>query len=430
MGDDPKLTPGSEGDITSLIDAFRYFNEAATTLGAAYRKLESRIQELTEQLEEKDSQLYSRLIELDRVTKYLTSLVESLSSGVVAVDMNGMITIFNRSAAGMLGIAAESAIGCHYTDILGNDAGESGALRTLREGPELRGVERVLYGRGIKVAYQTTWVVDSLGDRIGVVEVFEDVSLMRDLEARLEHQKTLSALGEMAAAVAHELRNPLAGIGGFAALLKKDLAGDPKLASKVDRILQGVHALDRVAGNLLFLTRQTTIKREEIDLQSLLSEIVQLLESEIHGSGSDIGIHLSLPAEQIPVSADRELMRLVFTNVTKNAVQAIPSGRKGEVAVELLWKLLANRFEVLISDNGIGIPDENRERLFSPFFTTRHSGTGLGLALVKKVIDLHKGEIHIDSAEGVGTRFSISLPIRPLAAGESYGQLVAAKETL
>jgi|GEM_PF-191489 len=400
-----------EGEISSLINAFRYFNEAATTLGAAYRKLEARINDLTNQLDEKDRQLYSRLVELDRVTRYLMSLVESLSSGVVAVDMNGVITIFNRAAAEMLAIPAEGAIGKPYCEIFKCDD-RCGAMRTLMEGPELRGVERELPGRALKAAYQTTWVVDSFGERIGVVEVFEDITMLRDLEAKIEHQKTLSALGEMAAAVAHELRNPLSGIGGFAALLKKELAGEPKKLQKVEKIIRGVHTLDRIAGNLLFLTRQKTIRREDVDIRIILSDVAQILESEIANHNSSIKLWLNLPEENVIVSADPELLRLIFTNLGKNAMQAIEPDKFGEVKIQLIWRLLTNRYEVTVDDNGSGISSDNIPKLFNPFFTTKHYGTGLGLALVKKAVELHQGDVAVESVIGAGSRFRVSLPIR------------------
>lgn len=409
MNADLTSHPVTEADIGALVNAFRYFNETAANLNTAYQKLEARFVDLNRQLEEKDRELYTRLRELDRVTRYLNSLVESLSAGVVAIDMDGKITIFNRAAAEMIGIQAESAIGKDYLDILSPDGSPQGAYLTLIKGPETRGVERRFPKVGLVVNSQTGWVVDSFGERIGVMEFFEDVSTARRLEERLEQQKTLSALGEMAASVAHELRNPLAGIGGYAAMLKEELKNDAALREMANSIVQGVKNLDKIATNLLFLTKRSSINIESFDVISLLEEIRDLMQFEAAAMEKSVKVSLKTPRERINVSADPALVRMVFTNLGRNAVQSL--GSQGEIKIALVWRLLANRLDITITDTGCGISKENLGRLFNPFFTTREKGTGLGLALVKKAVDLHRGEITVESEFGKGSRFIVSLPI-------------------
>jgi len=409
MSTDRPPTGISEADIGSLVNAFRYFNETATNLSTAYQRLEARMGDLNRQLEEKDRQLYTRLRELDRVTRYLNSLVESLSAGVVAIDMEGHVTIFNRAAAEMIGIQAESAIGRHYSDVLATGTTPQGAYQTLLHGPEIRGVERKFPGVGVTVSSQTGWVVDSFGERIGVMELFEDVSIARRLEERLEQQKTLSALGEMAASVAHELRNPLAGIGGYAAMLKEELADNPTLGTMADAIVNGVRNLDKIATNLLFLTRRSTVSPEPFNIVKVMSEVCDLLRTEAAMSENKTQFFLKLPQENVAVIGDETLIRMILTNLGRNAMQAIQSG--GEVTLKLTWRLLANRYDIAVRDNGSGIPKESLARLFNPFYTTREHGTGLGLALVKKAVDLHHGEIGVESEVGQGSRFTISIPI-------------------
>jgi len=181
---------------------------------------------------------------------------------------------------------------------------------------------------------------------------------------------------------------------------------------KVEKIIRGVHTLDRIAGNLLFLTRQKTIRREDVDIRIILSDVAQILESEIANHNSSIKLWLNLPEENVIVSADPELLRLIFTNLGKNAMQAIEPDKFGEVKIQLIWRLLTNRYEVTVDDNGSGISSDNIPKLFNPFFTTKHYGTGLGLALVKKAVELHQGDVAVESAIGAGSRFRVSLPIR------------------
>ncbi len=397
-------------DVNSLIKAFQNFNQAATSLASSYQKLEQRVEQLTAELEEKDHQLYSRLRELDRASRYITTLLDTISSGVIAIDLDGRITMFNRMAGELLGRAPENAVDRNYDEVMGKDYLQSGALYTLHYGPELRAVEKVLPATGIRVESSTTWVVDSMGNRVGLIEMFDDVTSLRRLEERVEHHQTLAALGEMAAAVAHELRNPLAGIGGFAALLREDLPAQSDQIELVERIIEGVHSLDRLAGNLLFLTRETKVARASFDPRELVREVVLLLRSEVKQKKLPVRIDMVMPEESIMMAADKELLRMMLTNLGRNALQAME--RKGVVTFRVIWRLLANRVDLIVEDEGKGIPPENLDKLFNPFFTTRSEGTGLGLAMVKKAVDLHKGQLRVESEVDIGSRFTATLPIR------------------
>ncbi len=405
-----KESEEKEFDVHSLIDAFQNFNKTATSLTGSYQKLEARVEQLTEELEEKDQQLYSRLRELDRASRYITTLLDAISSGVIAIDLDGRITMFNRMAGELLGIFPEDAVDHPYEDIMGKDYLQSSALYTLHYGPELRGVEKVLPTTQIRVETCTTWVVDSMGNRVGLIEMFDDITTLRRLEEKVEHQSALTAMGEMAAAVAHELRNPLAGIGGFAAILREEMEEHSENLELVDKIVQGVHSLDRLATNLLFLTKQTRIARSSFDIRELVKDVTELLQSEIKEKKLKIEVTTEMPDEEIPLVADKELLRMLLTNLGRNAILAIV--RSGSIKFMVQWRLLANRVDLIVEDDGCGIPPENLHKLFNPFFTTRIEGTGLGLALVKKTVDIHKGQLRVESEVNVGTRFTVTLPIR------------------
>ncbi|MFH0765752.1 MAG: ATP-binding protein [Calditrichota bacterium] len=410
MSDTSPQPHDSGQDVESLVSAFRYFNETATTLSAAYQRLEFRVEQLTRELEEKDQMLYSRLREMDRLNRYFSSLLESLSSGVIAIDLEGRITIFNGTAAAYTDQSAENAIGKDYEEVMGSDSTSHNALFTLYQGIEIHQVEKNLPGSNRKVIVSTTWVVDSLGERVGVLELLDDVSVLRRMEERFEHQKTLSALGEMAAAVAHELRNPLAGIAGFTALLRDDLKSQPDKLRLVDKVMEGVKTLERLAGNLLFLAKPIDIKLETLDIHNLITDIVDLLRSETIADRPQLRLEAFLPEEKVNVVGNTDLIRMAILNLGRNALQAVKDD--GLVSFYLTWKLMHNRVEIIVEDNGCGIKEEHYNRLFSPFFSTKERGTGLGLALVKKAVELHKGEIGFETEIGKGSKFIITLPIR------------------
>jgi len=188
----------------------------------------------------------------------------------------------------------------------------------------------------------------------------------------------------MAAAVAHELRNPLSGIGGFAALLKEELVGDSHQIMLVERIIQGVHDLDGLASNLLLLTRHTKINLQNIDVRGMITDLIELFRSEVRNYDPTVIVDFDLPAEDIPFSADKELLKMALTNLGRNAIQALQNG--GRVTLAVKWRLMANRVDLVVRDDGSGIDDDVKAKLFNPFFTTRAEGTGLGLALVKKAV--------------------------------------------
>lgn len=403
---------GGKGDINQLVDAFRYFNETATSLNASFRRLEKRVEQLTLELEEKDRQLYSRLQELDRVSKFLASLLESTSSGVIAIDLDGRITIMNNTFSRLTGLNASDSIGKLYEEVIGAENLDCGALYTLKNGPEIRSVERILPERNIFVEVSTTWVIDSNDDRIGVVELVEDVSTIRQLEERFERQKTMSALGEMASAVAHELRNPLAGIGGFAALLKEDIEGEPEKMKLLDKIINGVNDLERLTSKMLFLTKPVQVKMDTFDLKQLVIEVMDILKAEAYSKDIPAVFKSQFPQENTEIIADKDLTRMILTNLGKNALQSLRG--EGCIRFNLTWQFFINRVNVTVEDDGCGIAEDNLSRLFNPFFTTRADGTGLGLALVKKAVDLQKGSLNVKSEIDAGSQFQVLLPIRPM----------------
>lgn len=219
------------------------------------------------------------------------------------------------------------------------------------------------------------------------------------LEAELAQAKTLAALGEMAALVAHEVRNPLAGICGFAALLKREVT-DSRLAPMLDKILEGATELERLTSALLNYTNQLDVAQAPVSLKDLVdltvSDFQRPLEKEME-------------ERELVIRGDRQYLKMALRNLIENAFQA--AGEEGKVKLCLGSQKGGQTVRLSIWDNGPGISPEVQRKIFTPFFTTRQEGTGLGLAIVKKIVEAHRGRVWVESAPQQGSTFYIELPL-------------------
>jgi signal transduction histidine kinase len=248
---------------------------------------------------------------------------------------------------------------------------------------------------------------------MGAVGVLRDLTEQVETQRRLIQRETLASLGEMAAGVAHEIRNPLGGIKMATNLLSSSELDGSLLSQEMARsILRGIAEIEAIINNLLDFTRDTRLERAEYELVRILDPVVAAAAAE--GRSRGIAVVYGRVEREIIAAADGQKLRQVFTNVLKNALEAIdPRADGGRVEVNLFAD--GERATVEVVDNGVGIAPEDRDKIFLPFFTTKPSGTGLGMSIVKKIVDLHGGDIVVDSAPGRGTRVRISLPEVPAA---------------
>jgi PAS domain S-box-containing protein len=400
----------SDEELIALVRAFQYFNRSTTTLNQAYQRLERAAEELSKELDETNRRLQDKNRELDRVNRYLEDVLASIGSGVIATDLEGRITIFNRTAEELTGYQAQEVIGKNYHDLFAGDLGYQAPLvQTLVSGAPRVGLERELplkNGKTTAVKCSSFWVTSSSGEKIGVIETLEDVSQLRELERRVLQQKTLAALGEMAAQVAHELRNPLAGVKGFAGLLAEDLPEEHPGRRLVNRIIEGVNSLDRIASNLLMLTQDCKGEFIRQPLEPIFEQAIELITA---GTAGGFRIRRDFPPNAYPVKVDGEKIKQLLLNLLKNAAEACAG--TGEAVVGYRCNPLLNELSIFVRDFGPGVPPEVRDKIFNPFFTTHAQGTGLGLPIVKKIAELHRGKVEFDAPEDGGARFTVILPI-------------------
>jgi PAS domain S-box-containing protein len=390
-------------------DHFTISKEEAQQLVASFQRMQESLR-VTEE-------------EVKRGERLLASVVESVDDCIFTADTTGRLVTMNPAGRRLLGYAGWEVSRLRYPDLLATDergraAAITGALEAGRGwGGQVTG--RTARGRAFPAHVAMSCLFDDHAQRMGTVGVLRDLTEQVETQRRLIHREKLASLGEMAAGVAHEIRNPLGGIKMATNLLSSpDVDGSPLSQEMTRSILSGISEIEGIINNLLDFTRDARLERNEYELRRILDPVVDSAATEGRSRGIEVGYGR---LDRVVVAAvDGQKLRQVFTNVMKNALEAIePRRGSGRVTVDLFAE--GERAVVEVVDDGVGISPEDRDKIFLPFFTTKPTGTGLGMSIVKKIVDLHAGDIAIESAPGRGTRVRISLPAvlaaQPVAGG-------------
>ena len=343
---------------------------------------------------------------LSRIKAFSDSLVENMPIGLVATDAGGRLIAFNQTAEAILKRTAGEALGKPAEEILPGSCRE--LFRTLAA--ERRLIEReidcaVAEGRTIPLEVIATTLREEDGAFLGHVILFRDMTEIRRLEEEVARSRRLASLGSLAAGVAHEIRNPLSSIKGFATWFRERYRDNPEDRETAEVMIREVDRLNRVITQLLEFARPLTMDRVPTPLPAVIRHALKMVEGEARKKGVALETDLSAEVGEVPLDADR--MTQVFLNLCLNAIAAMEAG--GVLRVSL-----ARRDErtvrITVADTGIGIPKEDLPRVFDPYFTTRSSGTGLGLAIVHKIVEAHGGEVRLESEPGKGTTAILLLP--------------------
>ncbi|OGG06960.1 MAG: hypothetical protein A3F83_16645 [Candidatus Glassbacteria bacterium RIFCSPLOWO2_12_FULL_58_11] len=360
----------------------------------------------------------------------MSSALEFIDGGILAVDLTGTLILFNRAAERITGFEREEVLGSPYGSFPFAESPDNRGmlLRTLAgDGSGERKTERLMGcrdGHTVPVESLVKPVLDSRGRLLGALEIFSDLSAIIELRDEISKSRTLSALGEMSANVAHEIRNPLGSIGGFATLLERDLGDQDPRRNLVKKIIEGVASLDKIVTNLLIYTRPLKADLRWTNLAEYVNEVLAFLEVEIESNSLPIRIKRKFPSHLLGARIDPSLMQQVLLNIFRNAVHAMKSsggcltiglsrGANGREGKKIINDSHDELVELLIEDEGVGMSEEVQKKIFNPFFTTREDGTGLGLAISKKMIQEQNGVIQVSSRVDVGTRVTIFLPYYP-----------------
>src|SRR4051812_23080941 len=351
---------------------------------------------------------------------FYRDLVWNLRNGVVAVTAEGRVAVMNEVAYRILGMAPRTTdIGRHYSDVLKHEPDitrmVTGAfeLSHLPNRAELR-----LKTTGKVIGYTLSQVRDKRGRLTGVALFFKDLTRVEQLEERERLRDRLAALGEMAAAIAHEVKNPLAGIEVMAGILKRQLTESEDAQSILRDIIKEAKMANAIVVEVLDFVRPIRLQVERISLADVVRDAISMAES--HVPRGKVQLALDIPEGLAPIQGDPHQLRQLFTNLLTNAFEAL--GGVGLVrleAVQLSGDDEAGSAEttsmpmiqVDVTDDGPGMAPDIMERIFSPFFTTKPQGSGLGLAIVRKIVDAHDGRIDVSARTDGGTRFRVTLPV-------------------
>lgn len=344
-----------------------------------------------------------------QMTQLSEDIIRCLSSGLLAVDTKGIVGVHNEAAQEILGQPLGTAVGRPLGESLPEAAAllsELGSTGMIRRG-ELK--VKSDGGRDLTLGVSISPLRDPDGTARGHLINFQDLTDLRHMELQVQRGQRLAVIGQLAASVAHELRNPLAAISGSIELLRTGPSADPEGRALMDIVLREVERLNGMVTDLLEYSRPRERVPAALDLAALVRDTVRVFENDRTHAG--VTVTASLPDDECPVLADADQLRQVVWNLLRNAAQAMPEGGKIQVRVgRARDEAGGDLVELAVADDGVGIPAADLERIFDPFYTTKARGTGLGLAILHRVVTEHGGTIAVHSSPGQGTTMTIRLP--------------------
>lgn len=355
-----------------------------------------------------DRRFVVKTLELqDSETRY-NSLVTHNPDGVILVDLNGFITNINPSMAKLTGYSLEEAIGVRFWEIIDQDFKEvtSAAFEKTKEGASEQFETTIIDKKDNKRILKITTIPHFENNQIqGIIGIAKDITEKKKTDEYIRKSEKLSVIGELAAGVAHEIRNPLTSLKGFAQLLNSKIT-DEKDKQFVEIMLSELDRINFIVSEFMVLSKPHALRYQKKELQTIMTHVITLLDTQ--AILKNIQIVSNIEDEPIFVSCEENQLKQVFVNLLKNAIEAMD---QGNIYIKLCRDPIEeDKVIVTIKDEGAGIPQEIIERLGQPFFTTKASGTGLGMMVSYSIIENHNGAININSKENEGTTVEVKLP--------------------
>lgn len=373
-----------EGEQLELLkEAFGRFVQASDELKVSYDALKARAVTLERELRDVNVRLNKSLGETQRLSSYLGDLLNSMSTAIVVVDPSFKVTLVNPASMKLFP-------GLRKGRLLAK------AAPLLERLPEDETWEKE-FDEGGRFFLVSSGLIRNGKRAIGRFFLLKETTALKEMEAELNRSRQLTAMGEMAAELAHEIRNPLGSIELYASMLEEDLEGRGMHSDYAKAIREEIQRLNNLVTNTLLFTRQVEPLRRAVDVKRFLERIFQLFRPLWEMAG----VEVSTRVERESTSIDPDLFERVILNLLLNSLEALRGRATPRIAIkiegrgeETLWTL---------DDNGPGIPEEVKKKIFNPFFTTKSRGSGLGLSVCYRIVRAHGGKIRVEERAGGGT---------------------------
>ncbi|MBI4003206.1 MAG: PAS domain S-box protein [Nitrospira defluvii] len=369
---------------------------------------------LADQLRSADQSLQEKEQGLSRLQVFHENIVRSISSGVFTADEAGRITSFNPAAHEVTGYGFPEVQGRSWLEVFNwhpSEPSEDADMTSLV--PVRFEVECQRADGSRLVLGMTVSPLHEQGRQRGLVGVFKDLTQIRYLEEEMRRREWLANLGEMSAGMAHEIRNPLSALAGAMQMLRQDVGPDETSQRLMDIAIREARRLDNIITEFLQYARPPALNLVEHDLNKVLADTLDLIQHEAR-SRTGITIVSRMAPTKLVAQVDQDQLKQVFWNLATNAFDAMSGGGTLTIATGVRRVEVGGRrsdvIEIGFQDNGEGIPKQNFDKIFLPFFTTKKEGSGLGLAQVHRIVELHDGWIKVESEVGQGARFVVCLP--------------------
>jgi two-component system nitrogen regulation sensor histidine kinase GlnL len=351
---------------------------------------------------------------------YYATVIDSVGDGVIVVANSGLITLYNPAAEEITGFSRKQALGAEFGKLFFLEKTLLEIVsKTIRTGITISDHENVVVrstGRVTPVAVTCYPLVMGSGEHIGAILTLKDITYIRELEAAVRQADRLSTLGTMAAGLAHEVKNPLGGIKGAAQLLEREFEPGSEMLEYTRVMIRETDRIDHIIRELLELASPRGLKLAPVNLHKILGDMLLLQKQSV--ADREIVFSKSFDPSIPEIMADEEMLARLFLNLIRNAIDAMGDNGRLMVSSRVLsdYRMAKNerhsRMVVIeVTDDGPGIPQDDLENIWTPFFSTKSGGTGLGLTICHKIVSEHRGMIKAESDLGHGTKFTVLLPL-------------------
>ena len=345
---------------------------------------------------------------LSRIKAFSDTVVENMPIGLIALDDQQRIAAFNHTAESLMRLSFQEVIGKAADQILPPELCEEIKCPAIEDQVIEKEIDcTVSNGLIVPLEIGASLLSDDSGTRLGYVILFKDLTEVRALHQEVERSRRLASVGRLAAGVAHEIRNPLSSIKGFATYFKQRYQDVPEDQQTANIMIQEVDRLNRVVSQLLEFARPISISAKPTSFKNLVADSIKLIQQQAQGRQITINTRNSAKIDEINIDPDR--INQVLLNLYLNAIEAMEPG--GKLQIEIADSDGNSGLNIRISDTGRGIAEADLPKIFDPYFTTKSSGTGLGLAIAHNIVEAIGGTIEVKSEAGNGTAFTLRLPI-------------------